>query len=101
MDTEFRQVNRALSLQPKVGPFDLYQVLVFVGFGLPGYYLKELLGFSWLIAGILVTTATGIFLVLLGKKPWLFFSRIKKFPNSYRAGVLYYSLIEQEILINK
>ena len=100
MSTEFRQVNRALSLQPKVGPFDLYQVLVFVGFGIPGYYLKELLGFSWLMAGILVTFGTGIFLVLLGKKPWLFFSRIKKIPNSFRAGVLYECLMEQEISTN-
>ncbi len=94
--SEFRRVNRALSLQPKVGPFNFYQVMVFIGLGLPTYYLKELLGFSWLIAGITVSCSSGIFLLLLGNKPWLFFSRLKKAPNVVRAGVLYIPLLSQK-----
>lgn len=92
----FRPVNRTVGLHPKFGSLALYQILPFFIFSVLVFYLKDLLGFSWIVAAILVGLLSGTVLLVLGDKPWLFFSRLISVPYVVRAGAMYQPLLEQE-----
>ncbi|MGH2414520.1 MAG: hypothetical protein ACRDEA_12715 [Microcystaceae cyanobacterium] len=93
MSEEFRLVNRAIGLHPKFGPFALYQVFFFGLFAGLVYFLKELLGFSWIVGVLLTGAFSATFLILLGNRPWLFYSRLVRVPHVVRAGTLYSPLL--------
>jgi predicted permease len=88
-----RSVNRTVGLSPKVGSLALYQFVPLVFFLLLVFYLKELLGFSWIVAAILVGFLSGLTMLFLGDNPSLFFSRLVKVPYVIRGGALYQPLL--------
>jgi hypothetical protein len=89
MSADFRPVNRTLGVQPKIGPFALHQVAPFLFSVAFTYALKDLLGFDWLVAALLVGAMTGGSLALLGNHPWRFFAQIKPCPRVVRGGCQY------------
>lgn len=89
----FRPINRTIGLSPKIGSMALYQILPLGAYAAIAYYSKQLLGFSWLTYAVIVSLMTGATFLLLGDKPWLFFSRIKKVPYIVRGGTLYQPLL--------
>ncbi len=91
---EFRAINLAVGLSPTVGSLSLYQIIPLLGMAMGIYYLKIWLNFSGLLAAILLGFSSGIFLAVLGDKPWLFLSRIKKVPYLVRSGAYYYPLLK-------
>jgi hypothetical protein len=88
----FRPVNRTLGVQPKIGPFALHQVAPFLLSLALTYALKDLLGFDWLVAALLVAALTGSSLALLGNQPWRFFAQLKPCPYVVRGGCQYLSI---------
>jgi hypothetical protein len=91
----FRPINRTIGLTPKIGSLALYQLLPLGAYAATAYYLKQLLGFSWLTYALVVSLLTGITFLLLGDKPWLFFSRITKVPYVVRGGLLYEPILSR------
>jgi hypothetical protein len=91
-----RSVNRTVGLSPKIGSLALYQVIPFFVSTVVVYYLKELLGFSWIIAAFWIGLLSGASLLLLNDKPWLFFSRLIPVPYVVRGGAIYQPLLELE-----
>jgi hypothetical protein len=92
----FRPINRTIGLSPKIGSLALYQILPFGTYAATAYYLKEILGFSWLAYAVVVSLMTGATFLLLGDKPWLFFSRTMEVPYLVRGGTLYQPLLREE-----
>ena len=101
MSEDFRPVNRTLGVQPKIGPFALHQVAPFLGSVALTYFLKDLLGFDWTVAALLVGGMTGGSLALLGNQPWRFFAQLTSCPKVVRGGCYYFSIRNSELGIRK
>ena len=91
---QFRPINRAVGLAPLVGTLAFYQIVPALGITILIYYLKTLVGFSWLIAAIIWGLLTGCLLAVLGEKPWLFLGRVTKVPDVVRGGANYQPLLK-------
>ena len=88
-EDQFRPVNRTLGVQPKIGPLALHQVTPFLISLVVTYVLKDLLGFDWVVAALLVGAMTGGSLALLGNQPGRFFAQLKSCPYLVRGGCHY------------
>ena len=93
-NNQFRPINRAVGLAPKVGTFAFYQIVPALGITILIYYLKTLVGWSWLITAIIWGLCTGCILAVLGDKPWLFLGRVTKVPYVVRGGANYQTLLK-------
>ncbi|MGK7932254.1 MAG: hypothetical protein AB4041_12580 [Microcystaceae cyanobacterium] len=91
---QFRPINRAVGLAPRVGTFAFYQIVPALGITIGMYYLKTLVGWSWLLTAIIWGILTGSLLAVLGDKPWLFLGRVTKVPSVVRAGANYQPLLK-------
>ncbi len=93
-EKEFRPINRAVGIAPKLGTFAFYQIVPALGITIGIYYLKTWWGFSWLIAAISWGLLTGCLLAVLGERPWLFLGRVTKVPYVVRGGSHYQPLLK-------
>lgn len=93
---EFRRVNGALGIQPRIGPFNIYQLVPLLLSLTISFVLKDLLGFDWLVMALFVGGLTGSSIAILGDKPWLFFAQIKSVPYIVRGGAMYQPLLREE-----
>lgn len=92
----FRPVNPTVGSHPKFLSLGFYQLIPIVCIMAFVFYLRELLGFSWIMAVFLMGVLSGGVLLLLGDKPWLFFSRFVEAPYVVRGGAMYEPLLKQE-----
>ena len=93
-NNEFRPINRAVGLAPLVGKLAFYQIVPVLGITIGMYYLKTLVGWSWLLTAIIWGILTGCLLAVLGDKPWLFLGRVTKVPDVARGGANYQPLLK-------
>ena len=94
--SDLRPINKAVGLSPKLGSLSIYQVAVMVGLAIPMYYLKELNSLPMIPIALIWGFISGLFLLIIGDRPWLFINRISRCPYTIRAGAYYYPLLAQE-----
>ena len=64
-NNEFRPINRAVGLAPLIGRLAFYQIVPVLGITIGMYYLKTLVGWSWLLTAIIWGILTGCLLAVL------------------------------------
>jgi hypothetical protein len=90
---EFRPVNTLVGTALKIGGLSIGQMIPVAGFMCLIGWLTMIFNWPVWISGGAIGVFTGAIVLLLGQRPWLFFSRISRPPYWVRVGVPYKRLL--------
>ncbi len=93
--SEFRYVNRALNIQPRIGPFPATQLVPLLVIVIAAYFAHGF-GLSLLNTALFAAWLMGGCWIISGDRPWQFLAKFWTPPDVVRGFVRYESLISNE-----
>ena len=95
VDKKFRYVNRALNLQPRIGPFPATQLIPLVIVVILAYFAHGF-GLSLVNTALFATWLMGGCWIISGNRPWQFLAKFWTPPDVVRGFVRYESLLSKD-----
>ena len=94
---QFRPVNQILGTQPRLGPIAANQIIPFSFMFIISWFARELLALSWVHTIFLAIGLCGCSWMLIGDRPWVFYSKFWAVPYLVRGRVNYDSILEGKV----